>query len=47
MDIMYDNSCCLYDVASCSDRPYDGALTGVDFFFVKNSSVLRKHKGWE
>lgn len=47
LDIMYDNDYCLYDVVSCSDRPYDGALTGGDFFFVKNSSILRSHKGWE
>jgi hypothetical protein len=47
IDIMYDNEFCLYDIASCSDRPYDGALTGGDFFFVKNSSNLRKYKGWE
>lgn len=47
LDIMYNNDFCLYDIVSCGDRPYDGALTGGDFFFVKNSSVLRNHKGWE
>jgi hypothetical protein len=47
IDIMYDNDFCLYDIASCNDRLYDGALTGGDLFFVKNSSNLRKYKGWE
>lgn len=47
LDIMYDNNYVLYDIVDCHDRPYDGALTGGDFFFVKNSSVLRHYKGWE
>lgn len=47
LDIMYDNNFCLYDIVSCADRPYDGALTGGDFFFVKSSSILRSYKGWE
>ncbi len=46
MDIMYNNNYCLYDIVNCSDRPYDGALTGGDFFFVKRSSILRQYKGW-
>ncbi len=47
MVAMYDRDYCLYDVVDCDYRPYDGALTGGDFFFVKNSSVLRRYKGWE
>lgn len=47
LDIMYDNDYCLYDIVDCHYRPYDGAMTGGDFFFVKNSSVLRDYKGWE
>lgn len=47
LDIMYDFDYCLYDIVSMSDRPYDGALTGGDFFFVKNTSILRKYKGWQ
>jgi FkbM family methyltransferase len=46
-NIMYDNDYCLYDMVDCHYRPYDGALTGGDFFFVKNWSVLRNHKGWQ
>ena len=44
--IMYENDFCLYDIVDCHYRPYDNALTGGDFFFVKNSSILRSHKGW-
>ncbi len=47
LTIMYDNGYCLYDIADCHYRPYDGAMTGGDFFFVKNSSVLRRYKGWD
>jgi FkbM family methyltransferase len=47
LDLMYESDYCLYDIASLNDRPHDGALTGGDFFFVKNSSQLRRHKGWE
>lgn len=46
IDLMYDNDFCLYDVVGLTDRPYDDALMGGDFFFVKNSSVLRAHKAW-
>jgi FkbM family methyltransferase len=47
MEVFYDNDYCLYDVVDCHYRPYDGALTGGDFFFVKNDSPLREHKGWD
>lgn len=43
LDIFYDNDYCLYDIVDCHYRPYDGALTGGDFFFVKNSSPLKAH----
>ena len=47
LSIMYENDYCLYDIVDCHYRPYDGALTGGDFFFVKNSSLLRAYKGWK
>jgi FkbM family methyltransferase len=47
LEIMFENEYSLYDIVDCSYRPYDGALTGGDFFFVKNNSVLRNYKGWE
>lgn len=47
IDIMYDYDYCLYDIVDCYYRPYDGALTGWDFFFVKNCSILKEYKGWE
>ena len=47
LEIMYANDYCLYDIVDCHYRPYYGALTGGDFIFVKNSSVLRMHKGWD
>jgi FkbM family methyltransferase len=46
LDIMIDNNYCLYDVVDLIYRPYDDALTGGDFFFVKNSSVLSRYKGY-
>ena len=47
LDIMFESDYCLYDIVDCHYRPYDGALTGGDFIFVKNSSALRAYKGWE
>lgn len=47
MDVFYDNDYCLYDIVDCHYRPYDGALTGGDFFFVKNSSALKSHVDYE
>lgn len=47
MEIMYTNNYCLYDIVDCHYRPYDKALTGGDFLFVKNDSILREYKGWE
>lgn len=47
MDLMYDLNYTLYDVVDLIYRPYDGALTGGDFFFVKNDSPLRKYKGYK
>jgi FkbM family methyltransferase len=46
METMYNHDYCLYDVVDLIYRPYDGALTGGDFFFLKNSSSLRQHKGY-
>lgn len=47
LDYMYDRDFCLYDIVDCYNRPYDDALAGGDFFFVKNSSHLRSYQGWE
>ena len=44
--IMYDNDYCLYDIIDLIYRPYDNALTGGDFFFVKNDSNLKSHQGY-
>jgi FkbM family methyltransferase len=46
MDIMYDNGFCLYDIVDMRYRPFDGALAGGDFFFLKTSSKLREHKDY-
>jgi len=46
MDFFYDHGYCLYDIVDCHYRPYDGALTGGDFFFVNNSSPLRSHSDY-
>lgn len=43
LDLLYDHRYCLYDIVDCHYRPYDGALTGGDFFFVKNDSPLKSH----
>lgn len=47
MKIMYDNDYCLYDIVDLIYRPYDNALTGGDFFFVKNNSLLKEYKGYK
>jgi FkbM family methyltransferase len=46
MEIMYDNGFCLYDIVDMRYRPYDGALAGGDFFFLKADSQLREHKDY-
>ena len=46
MDIMYDNEFCLYDIVDLRYRPYDGAMAGGDFFFIKTSSKLKAHKDY-
>jgi FkbM family methyltransferase len=47
MEKMYNNNYCLYDIVDLIYRPYDNALTGGDFFFVKNESTLKKYKGYK
>ena len=47
IDLMYENDYSLYDIVDMHYRPYDNALTGGDFFFIKNNSKLKAHKGWE
>jgi FkbM family methyltransferase len=46
LDVMYDFNYTLYDVVDLIYRPYDDALTGGDFIFVKNDSPLRKYKAF-
>ena len=46
MEIMYNSGFCLYDIVDLRYRPYDGALAGGDFFFIKTKSKLRKHKDY-
>lgn len=47
LDFLGDRDYCLYDIVGLADRPYDGALMGGDFIFVKNGSTLRSYLGWE
>ena len=46
LDHMYDSGYVLYDVVDLLYRPYDGALTGGDFFFVKKDDELRSYSGY-
>lgn len=46
MQLMYNNDYCLYDIVDLIYRPYDNALTGGDFFFVKNGSKLKSYTGY-
>lgn len=46
LDFMYDNGFVLYDIVSLINRPFDQALGGGDFIFVKKNSPLRAYKGW-
>lgn len=46
INFMYERNYFLYDIVDLIYRPYDNALTGGDFFFVKHSSNLLKYKGF-
>ena len=46
LNFMYERDFLLYDIVDLIYRPYDNALTGGDFFFIKNSSNLKKYKGF-
>jgi len=46
MTVMYENDYCLYDIIDLIYRPYDNALTGGDFIYVKNDSPLKAFKGY-
>jgi FkbM family methyltransferase len=46
MKVLYENDYCLYDIIDLIYRPYDNALTGGDFLFVKNNSPLKEYKGY-
>lgn len=46
MQIMYEHDYCLYDIIDLLYRPYDNALAGGDFIFVKNDSNLKNYKGF-
>ncbi|GHD33750.1 hypothetical protein GCM10007053_18580 [Halioglobus pacificus] len=43
---MERHSFVLYDIVDVRYRPYDSALTGGDFFFIKRSSRLKKHRDY-
>jgi FkbM family methyltransferase len=47
LDLLYDAGFVLYDIVDSLYRPFDGALAGGDFFFVKASSPLRRHRLWK
>lgn len=47
MKVLYEHDYCLYDIIDLIYRPYDNALTGGDFIFVKNSSQLKKYMGYK
>jgi FkbM family methyltransferase len=42
-----DHGLVLYDIVDLHYRPYDGALTGGDMFFVRREGPLKAYKGWE
>lgn len=46
LDHMYDSGYVLYDVFDLLYRPYDGALTGGDFVFIKRDDSLRSYPGY-
>ena len=45
INFMYNHDYTLYDVVDLIYRPYDKALTGGDFIFVKTNSPLKAYKG--
>lgn len=46
IDMMYDHHYCLYDIVDLCYRPYDMALHGGDFLFVKCDSPLKHYQGY-
>ena len=46
INMMYNHNYCLYDIVDLIYRPFDHALAGGDFFFIKNDSALKKYKGF-
>jgi FkbM family methyltransferase len=46
MDFLYDRGYRLYDVVDLIYRPYDGALGAGDFFFIKETSPMRRYQGY-
>src|SRR5689334_4747389 len=46
LDLLYDAGFVLYDIVDGFYRPFDGALAGGDFFFVKACSPLRRDRRW-
>lgn len=45
-DILDPYGFVLYDIVDLRYRPYDGALVGGDFFFIKKDSRLKSHKDY-
>lgn len=46
LDYMGDHGYALYDIVDLHYRPYDGALSGGDFVFVRADSPLRSYKSY-
>jgi len=46
MQCLYAHGYALYDIVDLLYRPYDGALAGGDFFFVKKDSKLKAYKDY-
>jgi FkbM family methyltransferase len=46
IDIMYAAGFVLHDIMELGYRPYDGALLGADFVFLKSTSKLRAYPGY-
>ncbi|MFV8819710.1 FkbM family methyltransferase [Haliea sp. E17] len=46
MSFMDEMGFALYDIVDVRYRPYDKALVGGDFFFVKRNSALKSHKDY-
>jgi FkbM family methyltransferase len=46
VSFMYERDYALYDIVDVRYRPFDGAMMGGDFFFVKRGSQLKAHRDY-